>query len=197
MPAVCRFYIKGYCRYGRNCRFEHPGESDYAQENSSYATTTSFSFKAALNEPGGSTSFSPINFTRPQSTFSSYQQPSFGCPSGFSFTRALETIKSNPVSVDDVDMSADVTSNSTTNFFNTSYQGDTIGSAPFGVPRHSQFQSTLSTFGFDRAQSAVRETNPNFSRLTDLDEAERKAYEKSVFEFRSIPLKPPPQELCQ
>lgn len=148
MPAVCRFYIKGYCRYGRNCRFEHPGESKDVVGN------TSFSFKAALNESSG------------------------GATGGFSFTRALETIRTNPNPIVDVDMS-DVANFSTT-----------TGPTQFNS---SSFASTLPL----QTQQLTPATSQYYSKVSDLDEAEVKAFEKSTFAFRAIPIKPPPEAFCQ
>ena len=33
MGDVCRFFLKGYCRYGTNCRFKHVENNDYRRSN--------------------------------------------------------------------------------------------------------------------------------------------------------------------
>lgn len=187
MPAVCRYYLKGYCRYGNNCRFEHPGT-----QQETYSSSTNFSFKAALNEIGGSVGFSPINQQKPQSIFNTYQN-NLGSTSGFSFTRTYEAIKSNSTTIDDVDMSADVINQpQQTNWFSTAYLPNRIDTS------FNTFRPQFAPPNIEQPrQQQVTPANPNFTGLTELDEAELKAYQKGVFEFRNIPIKPPPQELCQ
>lgn len=78
MPAVCRFFLKGNCRYGVNCRYYHPGEHDNESKNSQQSQQ--FSFLAALNK------------TREQ------EQPQF--TSGFSFTQTFNQIHQHHHDVD-------------------------------------------------------------------------------------------------
>lgn len=70
MPAVCRFFLKGFCRYGRDCRFAHPGENEGPTSPSGGGG--GFSFTKALEKVSTSTATTNL----PQQ--------------GFSFTRALQ-----------------------------------------------------------------------------------------------------------
>ena len=86
MPAVCRFYLKGYCRYGKNCKFEHPGEENYElpggfsftkaleeTRNAQRTTVSEFSFtKALLN----TNSVSPFYNNTHHQQISPFSQPS-------------------------------------------------------------------------------------------------------------------------
>lgn len=188
MPPVCRYHLKGYCRYGNNCRFEHPS----AQHETSYSNSTDFSFKAALSEIGGSIGFPSIIQQRPQPTFDTYQSNA-GNTGGFSFTRTYEAIKSNPITIDDVDMSADVINQPPpTDLFSTSYFSNRNDISV------DAFKPRFASASLDQSrQQQVTAAKPGFTDPTELDDTELKAYQRGAFEFRTIPIKPPPRELCQ
>lgn len=160
MPSVCRFYLKGYCRYGRNCKFEHPGENSYPQQDAYTTNTTnstSFSFKSALS------TIAPTS-TLIRSLNNSGDSKA-GQGGGFSFTRALQAT-STTFDANDVDM------------LDTIYQPEQV--ATFSNPTFSD-----PTF-----------SDPTFSDPSSLYPTEIACFEKDRFEFRKIPVRPPPKVLC-
>lgn len=113
MPAVCRFFLKGYCRYGRNCRFEHPGEDDYANDYTTnnynqQTSVTNFSFKTSPDNNSYSTFGNTQNY-QDNNRFNStnYQQTYNNSTSGFSFRQPVQSYsnQNNIFNPDDVDMS--------------------------------------------------------------------------------------------
>lgn len=223
MPAVCRFYLKGYCRYGRNCRFEHPGEqSGYQNTNTKIndsSVATNFSFTSALREVAPN--YPLLARSPPPSA------------TNFSFTQALQSIGHNvSIANNDVDMSEGfVPSNRRDNLggffqaYSVSHQQQFQAPSLFQQPntfqqQQQKQQQTLNThFNFGSAQNPLV-NNPSinnltrqqsqlqtfqqqivrkleFSALEELSETELKAYQSEKFEFRSIPIRPPPETLCR
>lgn len=215
MPAVCRFYLKGYCRYGNNCRFEHPGETNYSTEQVTTAPTN-FSFKTALSNIG-------------LGHFTTQQEPqSPPSSTGFSFLRALQASNN----VDDVDMSDGVFLN-TTNIQQANPLGGIFGSAAYPSQQHSsftgfathQFQNQpvlgqtqseaqsdfFSSFNINQTKefsfasvSSLSQASPStdkksliFSDPQTLSKEETEAFQGSKFNFRQIPIRPPPKCLCR
>lgn len=183
MPAVCRFFLKGYCRYGRDCRFEHPGESDPPP-------ATNFSFKAALSNIG--------YVSQPVSQHTSPPPPPPSTHTGFSFARALQATINN-----DVDMSDDPSE-----VLNLSRN------QPLSNPSLTNFHSVLQTnssLGFNLNSSLSTSSQPAqqlqsssdhskdlaFSNLDSLTKEELDAFQGDKFEYRKIPVKPPPRILCK
>lgn len=206
MPAVCRFYLKGYCRYGQNCRFEHPGENSLSSQEQ---PLTNFSFKTALSNIG----------------FSQLAQPEPPSATGFSFTRALQATSN----VDDVDMSegllldtsrysnplgsifgspANSTQQQQSSFSGFASQTQSIST--FNQPQQVNQTSLFHTVNYsqptDLSSTAITNRNTSssqkdkenliFSELQSLDQKELKAFENNKFEFRNIPVRPPPKCLC-
>lgn len=132
MPATCRFFLKGNCRYGANCRYYHPGEHDNNNNNSNNSQNSQqFSFVAAFNEVR----------KQDQSQFST----------GFSFNQAFKQIHQLHHDVD-------------------------MNDIPIQIPhRISQQPIVLS------------------QPVIEYNEEELIAYSAPIFEFRRIPIRPPPQ----
>lgn len=184
MPPVCKFFLKGYCRYGRNCRFEHPGENTPA---------SGFSFTKAL-EDTTITNSSPLQ-------------------KGFSFTKALESTTnfsdSNFIGVvpsKNVHFSTPIFGGSppeNINFTGFSFAGQANqvtsfnNSASFFKPYETTLQQPSNLFNADdidmRAPLEVIEEQVELK----LTEAELKAFQSEKFQFRLIPVRPPPDSLCR
>lgn len=204
MPAVCRFYLKGYCRYGKNCRFEHPGENRSGGD---------FSFAKALEEE--TTNTSSFSFTKAleETTphhFNQQRQHAFQ-PQQFYQSTPYQSIFKN---------------NNQTPFFNTSLQqpqqqhqfsvtlnnptSPTYSNTAY-YHHHQQRQKQQIPFGgghndiitnFSFAQAAAPANDTLFESFTEaqpevqLTELELKAYKDDKFQFRLIPVRPPPANLC-
>lgn len=182
MPAVCRFYLKGYCRYGRNCRFEHPGESSYTNDVVE-ESKPSFSFKSALS----SIPYQQQIFDQTINTFSSQfqhqprqQEQSRTHSSGFSFIKALETPRSR---VDDVDMLLEETSHQFQSFSGITPK---IVTNPIAVPVQVQTPA---------AATAIT-VSSSHTNQEELNKEELEAFRGDKFTYRKIPIRPPPQNLC-
>lgn len=177
MPAVCRFYQKGYCRYGSSCRFEHPGESSYSRDEIE-TPSTNFSFKSALSVISPQQTFNQPAPTFQQSLqYNQQQQPLTS--SGFSFTRALQVSQLPTITTkaDDVDMLLEETSLQFQRF---------IGTAPLS--------STIKSPALD---SAITQPAVSLNSIQeDLKQSELEAFRSDRFTFRRIPIRPPPKGLC-
>lgn len=213
MPAVCRFFLKGYCRYGNNCRFEHPGENDYSEPHQSYSnaygvrdqqTATNFSFKSALS-----------NIVPHATSFNSNLRESRD--EGFSFASAFQSVPAqNTFKAVDVDMVEEIIEKAYKQQLLQQQQqqqqpqfGGLFSSSPFQQqqqPSYLQpqqsFLESKDTFGqaprFQDASSNITTQGKSyFSDPQDLSEAELRAYERDKFEFRKIPIRPPPQTVCR
>lgn len=157
MPAVCKFFIKGHCRFGSNCKFLHPKPE----------TNKTFSFTAALNETSQNYSFrAPTN-------------------SNFSFTQALEQTRN----VFDVDM-LDEPLLSGSIFQKPSFQGNFVDIPQQPILFSHQPHPHLQPHTQYQPQQ-IKQQQP--SRQIEYSEAELRAYASSEFEFRKIPVRPPPE----
>lgn len=195
MPAVCRFYLKGNCRYGKDCRFEHPGEEKSAGFSFTKAleetttSNTSFSFTKALEET--KPQFSPYPFANQQPLYSS-------TPYNFNSGHNQSIGFNNPYN-----QSSLFTATYQQQFNSTNALGNTFSFA-------SADQSTLNFNAFNNTGSStilpsqrVDEVDMRFggehqaqSSNVQLTELELKAYQSEKFQFRLIPVRPPPRELC-
>lgn len=206
MPPVCRYFLKGNCRYGSNCRFEHPGE--YSNGNTRPSGAGGFSFTKALEE---------VSTTGPS-------------PQGFSFTRALQGVDNSPPFTQQYHNQAQNSSyfnqNQYSNYNNSSFGYDSslyrqqynqpsvspsgfsfnqaltnantsFNSPPqtlFGPPAPSQLFGTVDDIDMRGSEQAAFElAQEKESQLTQI---ELKAYQGDKFTFRLIPIRPPPQHLC-
>jgi len=214
MPPVCRFYLKGFCRYGQNCRFEHPGEGDTHEAQGGFSFTkaleeigapsssslSGFSFTKALQEtnqqtlPGNFQPFSnTYNQANPSLPYYNHQtyQPTPAAASGFSFSRALTEVSS---------INQNITfGQSDLNLFgqqqqNTFFQGQTFNQP---VHRDNFYQSLDEHNAQVRHDASQHNIDPNQSYQQNLTELELKAYKGGKFQFRLIPIRPPPEALCQ
>lgn len=215
MPAVCKFFLKGYCRYGKNCRFLHPGENDYSNEEAS--ATTNFSFKSALNNitqqnsiedfgPSAKTT-SSFSFTRALeatspgfNTFSSIGSQSFGIPyvnefenRAISFGGPSIFQQQHQPTVSPFGPQQTI-SNPSTNIFGTHYNSS------HQVNNFSNSGSFISYQAPIVTQSNNNLLNPDDIDMSegkeDISQVELKAYTSDRFEFRKIPIRPPPKALC-
>ena len=223
MPAVCRFFIKGHCRYGRNCRFEHLGENDHLDNNQSggfsfaraleetrgpftQTASTDFSFTQALNLPGPtlSSTLSGHYQQRPQSTnlgFNQSYQSHYNQPAtNFSFTQAL-----NPTASPFNSPPQPLINPNSFGLFN---QGPFSQQQQQQQPQQQFAQQSTSIFGsvapFGQSiaqapnQSFLKtENKPSEEKHVELTPIELKAYNSDKFEFRLIPVRPPPENLCR
>lgn len=159
MAPVCKFFIKGYCKFGDNCRFEHPDEESNSRGKNG------FSFLSALNDVSHSQQSAP---------------PQTNNLSGFSFTQALQTVKSKP---DDVEMS-DIRIDHGISF------------APMSAPQPivPQDMSYLNKPIVTSHQES--NTQQDYSDLQTLSEEELRCFQSDYFQFRKIPIRPPPKTFC-
>lgn len=207
MPAVCRFYLKGNCRYGSSCRFEHPGEQQGSSGGFSFAraledtpvtsVNTGFSFTKALHDPNPQ---SPYQGGFNQQPFGSFNQ-TFGSPvqqtpnRGFNFSSALTT---NPTPFGQPTFGSPPTfgtfgqlspiqqsQQSTNNLFSSTFS-----------PHQAQNQQSFNTTADTGLRGDFPCDNSKTSQQTyDLTELELKAYNSDKFQFRLIPIRPPPESL--
>lgn len=162
MPPICKFFVKGYCKFGDRCRFEHPGEN--ASMLNSQGGRTGFSFVSALN-----------NVDRTHRAI-----PSNNNTSGFSFTQALQTVKCRP---DDVEMS-DVRIDQSFSF------APILQSHPIEPLRRSQQNKQV----IANNQSDL--ARQDYSDIQNLTEEEMRSFQGEFFNFRRIPVRPPPETFC-
>ena len=179
MPPVCRFYLKGYCRFGRDCKFEHPGEH---QES-----TGGFSFTRALEEtaPSRVTSNSiGFNFTKALEETTT----SAADTSSFSFTRVLAETANQNNHIGFLGHSNFTNHNSQPiSFISTQPQPQ--------LPAQPQGNFFGQVQRFDEVDMRSNEIAGNDTSI-NLTEKELQAYRAEKFQFRRIPVRPPPPELC-
>jgi len=61
--AVCRFYLKGNCKFGARCRYEHPSTGQNSQPNTTFGTSQSFFGGGQQPLFGGTNAPSPFGNT--------------------------------------------------------------------------------------------------------------------------------------
>jgi hypothetical protein len=189
MPAVCRFYLKGNCRYGKNCRFEHPGENK----------SSGFSFTKALEETETKTNFS---FTKaleettsnPTYPFVNNQQP-FYSSTPYNFAGGQQQWQTGFNN-----------SYNQTSIFNQSYQPQygnfanfTFATSAVAPNQTYQYNSLVPDQtirpGIDEIDMRLTGESQSCDNI-QLTELELKAYQSDKFQFRLIPIRPPPRSLC-
>lgn len=231
MP-VCRFFLKGYCRYGSNCRFDHPGESGY-NEDDKQQTSSNFSFRAALNNSSSNNNIGSFSFIQAlqqgnqNSTFSADDvDMSEGLATynsqGFSFTQAAFSFKqqqSHPLAsifspapsqqqIYQQQQQLYLQQQQQQNYLqqqqqlhlntfsetNSFQQHSIVGQ----VPHQSQHDSNLTfqhnPIGLTQPQSSIKSSQ--FTEQQELSQEELKAFQSEKFEFRKIPVRPPPKVFC-
>lgn len=151
MPPVCKFYLRGCCKFGSGCKFDHPGEQT--------SEIKGFSFNAALN----------------QTTANS-----------FSFTRALELTQTEQNH--DIDMTDMTFFRSQPSIFQPQpvFQNNNLATFGKQIETYQPTQSSYPTL------SNISQTNAEPIVELDYSQSERLAYSNPDFEFRKIPIKPPP-----
>lgn len=205
MPPVCRFYLKGNCRYGQNCRFEHPGEN---------APSSGFSFTKALED-------TPIS-SSPASGFSFTKALESTTPSGFgnSFIGSNQHYNQfqQPQLQHNINFSTPIFGRPPDNlsFPEFSFSNAVNQSSNFGVPQAANtgagyfnnnnfYQSSLdqqtTLFNADdidmrQTQEAALQQQQQQQANIQLTEPEIKAFQSDRFHYRQIPVRPPPSSLC-
>lgn len=199
--TICRFYQKGNCRYGRNCRFEHPGENDAATTFSfkealiaASPTVSNFSFKQAVNEINqpraadvdmSETSF--YNFNSGYNNF--YQQQNIIQQQNILQQQQQQLFFSQQQQQQQHFQAPQI------------QQFNPFTNQPINqeVQNPNQFVLQPSKFVDQNQQQTLdnqSKEDPDFSNPQDLSQIEVSAFESSKFDYRRIPIKPPPKALC-
>lgn len=212
---VCRFFKKGYCRYGNSCKFLHPGENDEPLPQ------TGFSFTSALNSLNNSGYINNQYQHQYHQNNSQFQQPVQN--TGFSFTKALQDVQQSQIGFGQPQQQLfhqNHTFDQSTLF--NSIQPTQVNS--FIQPHFSQQQQQQPQFGgfsFKNAllsstiisDQSMEDCSPSIARiehfgqqdtsinkyysdLTDLTDKEKEIFEGDKFEFGSIPINAPARVHC-
>lgn len=211
MPAVCRFYLKGNCRYGRSCRFEHPGEDNNDDYNNK--STSKFSFAKALEETTKPANFS---FARAleESTYNPYpfanNQQQFYTSTPYHFNSGHQQHSHTGFNYPH---NQSVGPFSQTYHHQQQYHNNSLGNFSFVAAlastnedptlRHNSLNNYASqSFYQDHTNKQcideidMRPPGEQNRDNIDLTEVELKAYQSDKFQFRLIPIRPPPRDLC-
>lgn len=220
MPAVCRFYLKGNCRYGSNCKFEHPGENDYYEDEvdpaysrqqnqyqqSSTPSSGGFSFAKALNQ----ISSTPAQASSPSSGGFSFiktlQQTSPQVPQphlsshfnsgGFSFTQAIQAHsppQQNPFNNFTHNFSTNSFNQQSNNSFSSFNNSNTFNNFSSPTPAFNSFNNSIPEVPMQDNLTTNQQQKVQQQLDIDLVREEILAFEAVKFEFRRIPIRAPPK----